>query len=117
LKNINQTPENYMGMNIYSLLNFFEKKFGKKLKIRNKRNRKKILLAFKKQKKWKKRQKKLKNLFIIKETKKGKQSNEKETKIRILLLELTITRNKMFKKKQKKGKKTNLFLNFKSRKN
>jgi hypothetical protein len=45
-----------------------------------------------------------KNLLILKETKKGKQSKEKETKIRILLLELIITR-----KKREKGKKTNLF--------
>jgi len=30
LKNINQTPKNYMGMNIYSLLNFFKMKNCKK---------------------------------------------------------------------------------------
>jgi len=39
LKNINETPKNYMGMNIYSLLDFKKKeKLKKKLKIKNKRN-------------------------------------------------------------------------------
>ncbi len=42
-------------------------------------------------------------LLFIKDTKKGKQSNEKETKTRILLLQLTITRKKqIFKKKTKR---------------
>jgi hypothetical protein len=41
LKNINQTPKNNMGTNIYSLLDFLKKeKLEKKLKIRNKGNRK-----------------------------------------------------------------------------
>jgi hypothetical protein len=34
---------------------------------------------------------------------------KKETKTRILLLELTITRKKIFKKKRKKGKKKTFF--------
>ncbi len=37
--------------------------------------------------------------------KKGKQSNEKETKTRFFLLELTITRKKIFKKTEKGKKK------------
>jgi hypothetical protein len=55
-------------------------------------------------------QKNPKNLLTLKETKKkGKQTNEKETKTRILLLDLTITRKKIFKRKQKKGKEIKLF--------
>ncbi len=64
----------------------------------NKRNiqekdnkRKKNLLAFRKQKNGKIGPKNPKIFLFLKE-KKGKQSNEKETKTRILLLELTITR-------------------------
>ncbi len=47
--------------------------------------------------------KKTQKIFIFLTDKKGKQSNEKETKTRILLLELK-QENKIFKKKQNKGK-------------
>jgi hypothetical protein len=53
-------------------------------------------------------------LLFIKDTKKGKQSNEKETKTRILLLQLTITREKKksSRKNQKEGKENKLLLEF-----
>jgi hypothetical protein len=41
LKNINQTPKNYMGINIYSLLNLKKKKIWKKMKIKIKEIEKK----------------------------------------------------------------------------
>ncbi len=56
-ENINQTPKNYMGMNIYSILDFLE--IGIFLEIRNKRSRKRnfILWNFEDQKEWKNREK------------------------------------------------------------
>jgi hypothetical protein len=67
LKNINQTPKNYMGVNIYSLLDFFTKeKLEKKLKIKNKGNRKSnfIFWNFEDQIEWKTREgKKWKNII------------------------------------------------------
>jgi hypothetical protein len=55
LKNINQTPKNYMGMNIYNLLDFLLKKLKTKLKIRNKGNRKSnfVFWNFEDQNEWK----------------------------------------------------------------
>jgi hypothetical protein len=57
-----KSQKNYMGMNIYHLLDLFLKKnLGKKFKIGNKGNRKAnfIFWKFKDQRKWKKRGKKI----------------------------------------------------------
>jgi hypothetical protein len=73
LKNINQTPKNYMGMNIYTLLDFLKKKNWKKMKMKNRGNRKTnfIFWNFEDQKEWKNRgkTKKISRTNIVKEKK------------------------------------------------
>jgi hypothetical protein len=83
---MNQTPKNYMGMNIYNLLELFlREKLEKNLKIRNKGNRKTnfIFWNFEDQNEWKNRGK-TKEIFrtnIIKEKKKKHLENRKNGKI------------------------------------
>jgi len=98
---MNQTPKNYMGMNIYNLLEFFlREKLEKKLKIRNKGNRKTnfIFWNFEDQNEWKNRGK-TKEIFrtnIIKEKKRKHLENRKNGKNRAKKKE-----NKAMKRKQK----------------
>jgi len=98
---MNQTPKNYMGMNIYNLLELFlREKLEKNLKIRNKGNRKTnfIFWNFEDQNEWKNRGK-TKEIFrtnIIKEKKKKTFRKQKKWKNRAKKKE-----NKAMKRKQK----------------
>ncbi len=86
-----------------------KKQGEKKRNIQEKIIKGKKFLAFRKKEKEKIRQKNPNFFLIFKETKKKrKQVIKKETKTRILLLQLTITWKKIFKKK--KGKKNKLLL-------